>query len=301
MTSGTEHETYRVEARDLYLNSRDAASDALDWRHALWDARRQIIAFLRASDFLFNVAGALQKSGYHSGPMRHFLAPPVSQDQFKILCAQWSKSSENSGARLTIPNSVAVAEVFAERRSRHLTAWLDRARSPFVLELSGAIGAIAPLMANQRISTARRGRLSVLQESAVIDLLISKGWTRVQSNLVSIGGQLPARSFMHKTKFASGPNESQEVDVACGMGGTVVLALECKVTNDETNSVKRINDVLKKAHAWKSKWGDFVKPAALLQGLIKSSDVKRLRDNGIEVFWSHRLDLFSTWIDMNEI
>lgn len=301
MTGIAEHETLRLESRDLYLNARNAGTDALDWRYALWDARRSIIGFLRASDFLFDVSSSLQKSGFHSTPMRHFLAPPVSQDQFKLLCPEWSKSSEKTGTPLSATNAAAVSDVFALRRSRHLTAWVDRARPPRITELGAAIGAIAPLMANQSISTARRGRLSVLQENAVLNLLLSKGWTRVQSNLVSMGGQLPARSFMHKTKFASGPNESQEVDVACGMGGTVVLALECKVTNDETNSVKRINDVLKKAHAWKAKWGDFVRPAALLQGLIKGSDVQRLVDNGVAVFWSHRLDLFSAWIDANEV
>ena len=50
---------------------------------------------------------------------------------------------------------------------------------------------------------------------------------------------------MHKTRFAA-KTRPQEVDIACGLQGTFVLAIECKVTNDETNSVKRINDVLKR-------------------------------------------------------
>jgi hypothetical protein len=104
---------------------------------------------------------------------------------------------------------------------------------------------------------------------------------------------------MHKTKFASGPKQSQEVDVACGLGKSVVLAMECKVTNDVTNSVKRINDILKKAAAWRSKWGEFVRTAAMLQGVMNPDDVKRLLDVGVEVFWSHRLDDFATWIDTN--
>ena len=102
---------------------------------------------------------------------------------------------------------------------------------------------------------------------------------------------------MHKTRFVSGPNENQEVDIACGLRGTVVLAVECKVTNDVTNSVKRINDVLKKAAAWRSHWGSFIVSAAVLQGVIKFGDVKRLLDAGVEVFWAHQLDLFSDWLD----
>lgn len=301
MLNQAEHDLYRRESKQDYLDDRDADSDALDWRQALWEARRSIIRFFRASNFLFDVSGALQSSGYHSFPLRHLLAPPVSQDQFKLLCPDWSKSSEKSGRGLTQAKSLAVAATFAERRSRHLTAWVNRDRGPLLTELSGAIGAVAPLMANQQVATARRNRLAVLQETAVIDLLKARGWTRLQSGPVLAGGQLPARHFMHKTRFASGPAQTQEVDVACGLGATMILALECKVTNDETNSVKRINDVLKKAHAWKDHWGAFVKPAALLQGVIKPSEVGRLLDGGVEVFWSHRLDLLGAWIDANEI
>lgn len=299
MASLAEHQVFCVESRRIYLEDRDANSDAFVWRQTLWDARRSIIAFLRTSAFLSDVSGALQKSGYHSLPLRHFLAPPVSQDQFKMICPEWSKSCEKSGNKLSAPAANAVADVFAIRRSKHLTAWLDRGRAPRLAELSAAIGAIAPLIADQKMKTGSRTGLAARQEASVIELLIERDWTKVQSSLVEISGQLPARTFMHKTRFSSGHAQSKEVDIACGLGKTVVLALECKVTNDETNSVKRIDDVINKTNAWKAKWGAFMKPAALLQGVIKISDVSRLLDNGVEVFWSHRLDLFAEWLDEN--
>ena len=111
---------------------------------------------------------------------------------------------------------------------------------------------------------------------------------------------VPARHFMHKTRFASSKKAHQEVDIACGLRDGVVLALECKVTNDDTNSVKRINDVMKKATAWKDRFGVFVRPAALLQGVMKFSDVEQLLDANIAVFWTHRLDLFSAWLSEQE-
>ena len=88
----------------------------------------------------------------------------------------------------------------------------------------------------------------------------------------------------------------QEVDVACGLERSYVLAMECKVSNDETNSVKRVNDVLKKAAAWKAHWGNFVMTAALLQGVIAPKDVQRLTDAGVYVFWSHDLEEFLAWL-----
>lgn len=266
---------------------------------ALWSARRSIIAFMRGSNFLTDVSKALQINGVHSLVLRHFLAPPISQDQFKLICPQWTKSSENESKPLKRARADAVAAVFRERLSRRLAPWVRYQRPPKLKELSSAIGAIAPLIASQKVATARRQRLSQLQEQAVIDLLIARGWTQVQSGLVTASGGLPAKHFMHKTKFQSGPSENQEVDIACGLGGTRVLAMECKVTNDTTNSVKRINDVLKKASAWKSHWGVFVKSAAMLQGVIKPTDVQRLEDAKVEVFWAHRLDLFGKWIDAN--
>lgn len=293
------HQQLCLEARELYLLDRDAVSDAADWRNALTSARRSIIAFLRASDFLSDVSKALQANGGHSLAMRHFLAPPVSQDQFKLICPEWVKSAENGNRPLPADRADAVAAVFELRRSRRLSAWLNAGRPPTLEELTSTIGAIAPLIANQQVATARRLRLSVAQETAVISQLTERGWARLQSGVVSTAGQLPARHFMHKTRFASGPNENQEVDVACGLGGTNVLAIECKVTNDETNSVKRINDVLKKASAWKSHWGAFMRSAAVLQGVIKYGDVQRLLDAGVEVFWAHRLDLFGEWLDQN--
>ena len=104
---------------------------------------------------------------------------------------------------------------------------------------------------------------------------------------------------MHKTRFATATATPQEVDVALGLPNTVVLAMECKVSNDETNSVKRVNDVLKKAHAWKAHWGSFVRTAAVLQGVIAAKDVMRLLDDGVEVFWSHDLTRFEHWLSQN--
>ena len=60
--------------------------------------------------------------------------------------------------------------------------------------------------------------------------------------------------------------------------------------------MKRVNDVLKKAAAWKTHYGSFVETAALLQGVIKPSDVQRLTDEGVHVFWSHDLAAFSAWV-----
>ena len=159
------------------------------------------------------------------------------------------------------------------------------------------MAAVAPLIAKERVATARRNRLARLQESAVIDRLVDRGWELLTSRTIDKQGAIKPGQFMHKARFASGKKGRAEVDVAMGLTDKLVLAIECKVTNDETNSVKRINDVLKKATAWREHWGSgFIQPAALLQGVIKQADVEHLLEADIEVFWSHRLDLFDEWL-----
>ena len=130
----------------------------------------------------------------------------------------------------------------------------------------------------------------------MVAMLQGEGWKKLPSKLIDTRATVPPKTFMHKTRFATATTAHQEVDIACGLNRSYVVALECKVTNDETNSVKRVNDVLKKATAWKTHWGSFVMPAALLQGVIAPKDVQRLTDAGVQVFWSHDLDEFRNWL-----
>jgi hypothetical protein len=293
----TYHSAQAAEAKRLYQEARNPADNAKDWRTELRAARRLLASALRASDYLSCVALALRKNGIHMRALRHFMAPPISQDQFKLLCHDWSKASENNDRPLDEAASIAVADTFTRWRDRSLTRWLDAGRKPTRSEVRKVLVALAPLIASQTVSTSRRNRLAARQEQAVIALLESKGWTRLPSRLIDERADVPERHFMHKTRFATATAAPQEVDVACGLRNTVVLAMECKVTNDDTNSIKRVNDVLKKAEAWKTHWGSFVLTAALLEGVIRPNDVKRLIDANVLVFWSHDLDRFSSWLD----
>ena len=290
------HAEQASKARIIYAASRTADMDAVDWHAAVAEARSAISAALRASDYLRDVTGAIRDSGEHSRVIRHILAPPLSQDQFSLCYPGWSKSSEKQGGRRpSEATGVAVTKAVNERRWKALTPWLETGRKPTRRELERVYWAIGTIIASQQFATVQRNRAAHKQEQDVVAILLRLGWTRMPSSLRDTRASLPERHFMHKTRFAT-ENEPQEVDIALGLRGSVVLAMECKVTNDATNSVKRINDVLKKATAWKSHWGSFVKPAALLQGVIAERDVFRLLDANVEVFWSHDLMRFEQWL-----
>lgn len=285
-------------AAALYVAGLTTQEAATDWHVANLRARRDVVSALRASAYLTDIPAALRLSGSHLRVFRHMLAPPISQDQFSLLCPAYSKAVENSGRPVGEASVAAVAGAIYAARNRYMTRWLDRGGPPHRRELHVLLHSVPSMLSQQIVATVRRNRMSAQQESAVVTLLQSKGWTRKTSGLIDTLSDVPAKHFLHKTRFAT-KNLPQEVDIACGLGKDVVLAMECKVTNDLTNSVKRINDVLKKAKAWQDHWGSFVRTAALLQGVIGYKDVHRLLEADVEVFWSHNLGDFSLWIDAN--
>lgn len=279
-----------------YLAALDQEGSREDWHTALREARGLIADALRASKYLTDPAEALRASGGHMTAFRHLLAPPLSQDQFKIACPSWNKGTEKSGAPLREPAAGTVAAKLLEWLDPGVAPWLFAARVPNRAEVRNALQRTAALIAAQRIQTAKRNRLAAAQESAVIELLTSMGWTKRPSKQIDTRAELAPKTFMHKTRFATATTTPQEVDIACGLNKTYVAAIECKVTNDPTNSVKRINDVLKKAESWRIHWGSFVETVAILQGVIAPKDVDRLCDANVRVFWSHDLDEFQAWI-----
>jgi hypothetical protein len=289
------HAEQAKKATELYLVSRTPAEFDELWHVSLRSARRLIAAALRESKMLSQVDGALVKAGTHMRAFRHLMAPPMSQDQFALFCAPWRKTSEKPKRKLKPIAAKAAAQVFHDWRHKQLTAWVDKGTAPSRAQLRRVLSTVAPLIASQDFGTRLRNKLAKEQEGAIIAMLDANGWQRVPSRLVDKRAMLEPKQYMYKTKFATSKGR-HEVDVACGLKDTYVLAMECKVTNDQTNSMKRVNDVLKKANAWRTRWGESVEPAALLQGVIAAKDVSRLLDEGVYVFWSHDVEAFQKWL-----
>lgn len=283
-------------ARRLYIEGTDSVGEAADWAASLAQIRLQVADAFSASNDLRDLQSALEQNGGHMLIFRHLLAPPKSQDQFKLLCDVWPKSSETSQRPQAPAVAQAVASVLAEWMDRNIAPWLAENRRPTHVERELLIERVISFIAPKLTETQKRNRLSAEQEDAVVQLLTSLGWTRLPSVTIDTRAAVPPKHFMNKTRFATATTTAQEVDIACGFASSYVAAMECKVTNDATNSVKRVNDVLKKAAAWKAHWGSFVETAALLQGVIKPEDVQRLSDEGVRVFWSHDLGAFADWV-----
>jgi hypothetical protein len=294
--SETYHRAQSALAKDLFVRHLTPEVSGNDWQVAVAESAIIVRASLDATSQLTDVQAGLVKSAAHLGPLRHLLAPPASQDRFKLLCPAYLKDAENKGRPLTRERAEAIAWVVGQWRNKSLTAWLDEGRQPTEAQIEIVVTAVSHLIATQRVGTVQRNRLADAQEQSVVKLLMAKNWIPMPSQPIDQLTTIPPKHFMRKTRFST-RNLPQEVDIACGLGKTVVCAMECKVTNDSTNSIKSVNDILKKATAWQEHWGSFVKTAALLQGVVGYKDVARLLSANVRVFWSHDLDRFGEWID----
>ncbi len=288
------HQGRREEAEWAYRDLLEPDFESEAWRTAVSDAEALVAETLAATAAFADVEGALRQSGKHAYVLRFFMGPPLSQDQFRLACRQWPKASETSGRPLSPAAARATAEAFAK--------WRDTERVVPILEggstesRRAAVSATVHMMAVNCYRTVRRMRLAHQQEQEVLELLLGLGYRQRRAELVDEPGALAEGEFMHATQFKTADGSTHEVDVAIGLPKRTILALECKVSNDATNSVKRVNDVLKKATAWKKQWGQFVVTGALLQGVFSAKEPRRLLEEGVVVFWSHRLDELREWL-----
>jgi len=293
-------EAYHREAADkaiqIYVAGMAPAPLASEWRQVCRAVRKEILKTLIDTQGLRDLQGSLTKTGSHLLVLRHLFAPPISQDQLKLILPSYPKGAEKKATGLSKQAADDFAAAFAARRDKSLTAWLSSNANPNRRQIKRLLHTVTPMISSQIFNTVRRNRLSDDQEKAVVALLESKGWTRSPSSTVNNTADLPPQHFMRKTRCKT-RTATKEVDIACGVNPSLIMAMECKVSNDATNSVKRVSDVMDKTKAWNDQWGGFIQTAALLQGVVAYKDVARLLDSDVLVFWSHDLQPLAEWLD----
>ena len=83
---------------------------------------------------------------------------------------------------------------------------------------------------------------------------------------------------------------SDSADVLVRLRDGRLLVIECKGSNSEINSRKRLNkEASQNARAWLARFGGQVVPAVALQGVFKDRYVGEAQDTPMLIFWGHRL------------
>src|ERR1019366_1693724 len=92
---------------------------------------------------------------------------------------------------------------------------------------------------------------------------------------------------------------TRKADIVVRLWDQRIMAIECKVSNSSTNSVKRLNnDAAAKAQAWINQFGTLgVVPVAVLSGVYKLGNLIDAQNSGLTLFWAHDLNQLLDWIE----
>ena len=224
---------------------------------------------------------------------RYLAGPPISTDDLKVLAddAYLSRSRLRSD-----PAMVArVYEVVRVGLDKRRFPWISDGREPTEAERTAAVVASAALLAWSKVGTDRRSQGKAQQELLVEEALLRSGFEKVNTRRVSTLSQAPKLGqFCRESHLGT-----RKADFIIGLHDERVMAIECKVSNSSTNSVKRLNnDAAAKARAWIDQFGTLgVVPVAVISGVFKLGNLTDAQACGLTLFWAHDLDQLLTWID----
>jgi len=223
---------------------------------------------------------------------RYLAAPPISQDDLKVLAdaRSLSKGTLQNSPDLVQRLIAVVRQVLDRRRF----AWVVENREPTEAERNAAVMASAALMAASRTQTRRRTLGKDQQEAMVKEALKALGFVEVPSrkipniSLAPLPGEFCGESVLGNRKG----------DIIARLWDHRVMPIECKVSNSSTNSVKRLNnDAAIKAASWKVDFGlRQVVPSAVLGGVYKLHNLLDAQTRGLTIFWAHDLTPLTDWI-----
>lgn len=241
--------------------------------------------FVATNDLLdFAEGSALAATPRLTQTARYLGGPPISADDLDTL------------AESRIANRSQLDPDLARKAARTIEVAIDEERFPWLFESPRrpptdheremAIKWTAGLRTVQEIQTRRRGESAARQEQAVEQTLLSLGFEQVTRRSIDITGGLDRGQFCREALVTG-----TKCDIPIGLRDGRFLFIECKVSNSQTNSVKRLNrECGGKARVWRQSFGDRAVTAAVLAGVFK---LKNLRDaqvnDHVTILWEHRL------------
>jgi len=225
--------------------------------------------------------------------LRYLAGPPISDDDLQVLA---DVDSIAPGVLKKDPEARRMVFGVIERViDPYRFPWIKSGSSPTPQQKEAALLASSVLLAAQRIATARRIDGKDGQETKVKNYLRSIGFTEVPAvtiNTIVKGPQ--AMQFCAECQLGE-----RKADVVLRLHDTRLMALECKVSNSSTNSVKRLNnDAAVKAEYWLKMFGTSqMVPAAVLAGVFKVMNLRQAQTRGLAIIWSHDLSRLGTFIE----
>ncbi len=172
--------------------------------------------------------------------------------------------------------------------------WVSQKREPTEPERNAAVLATAALMATTRLATDRRNEGKEAQESAAKEALNTIGFAVVEARRIQTLDDAPEPGEFCGESYLGG----RKADIIVRLHDRRVLAIECKVSNSEINSIKRLrNDAAAKAEVWLKEFGtQQLIPSAMLAGVFDLKNLMGSQTRGLTLWWAHAMNDFLAWI-----
>jgi len=227
-------------------------------------------------------------------PMRYLPGPPISADDLKNLAEVNSLNPRT--LRANREAALRLLETIRASIDPRRFPWLAENRDPTPQEKDAAIFASALMFSAQRLLTLRRTLAKTEQERQARDELKAHGFHGERLKRIRSYAQFPTPGVVSENEVQFGP---ERADVVARLWNDRMMPIECKVSNSEVNSYKRLNhDTLAKHTAWIDAFGrSNVTPAALLAGVYSPANVIAAQNVGLTIFWSHRMSDLGGFVD----
>ena len=224
--------------------------------------------------------------------LRYLSGPPTSEDDMATVAGT---SISPAAIRKNVAIAVKVAEIILPALDRNRFPWISENREPTEAERKAAVVGTAAMMAYRKVMTDRAHAAKRAQERKVKDALLEIGFTEVPTRKVATLSRAPRPGeFCGEAEFGG-----RKADLIIGLWDERVMPMECKVSNSSLNSIKRLNnDTTSKSKTWTAEFGlAGVVPSAMLAGVFKVHSLKAAQAMGLTIWWSHDLDILTTWVD----
>lgn len=185
--------------------------------------------------------------------------------------------------------AAAIRDVIRQILDPKRFPWIYENRQPTSAEREAAVLASTVAASSQRLQTARRTDDGTAMEEAVRGVLVGMGLTAVAKRRIAN----PIVDILEIGHYSAGPCVlgDDEADVVVRLFDGRLMAIECKASNSEINSRKRINkEIGQNAQNWVGRFGsDIIVPAGAIQGVFKPSYIKAAQEIPVVFYWGHRI------------
>ena len=133
-----------------------------------------------------------------------------------------------------------------------------------------------------------------MQEQLVARQLRRSRFSQVETRKISTLAQAPVSGEFCREALLG----SRKADFIIGLWDKRTMALECKVSNSSTNSIKRLNnDAAVKAITWQREFGTAqIVTVAVLDGVYATRNLIDAQKKGLTIFWAHDLKAMVNWM-----